>query len=325
MEAIAAQTEPELVVSIINFRTGDMTINCIRSVLDDLGGIDAKVIVVDNLSNDGSADQIADWIETQQLGASVTLVRSATNSGFAGGHNQAINAVRAKYYLILNSDAEIRPGFFAALLQSARAAPENGLFAPHIEYSDGPQQVSCFRFHSPASELIRGAGTGAVTKLFKRYDVPLEMPPQDGEIDWASFACILVDRRVIDDVGPLDEGYFLYYEDSDYCWRARQKGWRIAYVDHARVVHFRGGSGPVKTLAAARKRLPGYYYASRTRFLYRAYGWWGLIAANLLWYLGRGIAQARRLAGKPVPARNEREAADIWINVLSPYGDRRIG
>jgi hypothetical protein len=82
-------------------------------------------------------------------------------------------------------------------------------------------------------------------------------------------------------------------------------------------------AAPVKRLAAARRRLPAYYYAARTRFLYQAHGRAGLLAANLLWHLGRGIAQLRRLARKPVPGAIEAEARDIWTNFLRPLGDRR--
>jgi GT2 family glycosyltransferase len=121
----------------------------------------------------------------------------------------------------------------------------------------------------------------------------------------------------------MDDGYFLYFEDTEYCLRAARAGWSVAYVPQARAVHFRGGSGPVKAMAAAKKRLPAYFYASRSRFLYQAHGTAGLWLANLAWLSGRGLAQLRRLAGKPVPPSNAAEARDIWINSLSPLGDRR--
>jgi hypothetical protein len=88
------------------------------------------------------------------------------------------------------------------------------------------------------------------------------------------------------------------------------------------MVHFRGGSGPVKALEHARKRMPGYFYASRARFFYQAHGQGGLILANLLWCLGRVFTQFRRLAGKPVRPAVQGEARDIWINILNPLGPR---
>lgn len=313
----------DLVISIINYRTAEMTIACVDSVLADLDGIAGHVVVVDNASGDGSAETIAAWIEAQGPEVPVTLVRSAANSGFSGGHNQGIGAKRARFYLVLNSDALLRPGFCRTILDAAIADPQAGLFTPRLEYEDGEQQISCFRIPTPWSELIRAAATGPVTKAFKRYEVALEMPPDPDQIGWASFACILLRGEMVEEIGPMDEGYFLYFEDTEYCLRATRAGWGIRYVPEARAVHFRGGSAPVKSLARERKRLPAYYYASRSRLLYQAHGRAGLLAANLLWYLGRGIAGLRGLAGKaPAPA-NAAEGRDIWINAANPLGNRR--
>lgn len=315
------QTSCRLLVSIINYRTADLTMQCVRSVLDDMGDLDVLVAVVDNASGDGSSDTLTAWRETLPERDRVILVHSPTNTGFSGGHNQGMAAARAEYYLILNSDAVLRPGFLAAILRAADGTPEKGLFAPHIGYDTGEQQTSCFRFHNPANELIRSAASGPLTRLLHRFKVPLDLPPDEARIDWASFACILLRGRVVDEVGPMDTGYFLYFEDVEYCWRARRAGWRIAYVPEAQAVHFRGGSGPVKSLVSARKRLPRYYYASRTRMFRQFYGWAGLLLANLAWTAGRGLALARRLFGKPVPRTNAHEARDIWTNFLTPLGD----
>lgn len=311
-----------LAVSIINFRTGALTLDCLRSVLADIGDLDLRVVVVDNASGDGSAEMIADWIAAQPPGTPVTLVRSATNSGFSGGHNQGIAAVPAEHYLVLNSDAVLRPGFLRAILAAADAEPAAGLVAPRIETEGGEAQISCFRFHGPASELIRGAASDPVSRFLAWRDVPLAHPVQADEIEWASFACILLRGEMVRQIGPMDEGYFLYFEDAEYCLRARRAGWRIAFAPEAVAVHFRGGSGPVKSLSKERRRLPAYYYASRTRFLYQAHGWAGLLAANLAWGLGRLIARVRPLFGRPVPAAVACEGRDIWTNILRPLGPR---
>ena len=312
-----------LTVSIINYNTGPMTIDCVKSVLADLGGLDGEVIVVDNASADGSADEIADWIAAQAPPCPVRLVRSPTNTGFSGGHNLGMGAQEADFHLLLNSDALLRPGALQALLAAAQAAPAAGMLAPRIEHEDGTQQTSCFRFPGPASELIAGAMSGPVTRLLKRHDVPLKMPPDPDSIDWASFACILLRGAMVAQLGPMDEGYFLYFEDAEYCLRARRAGWRVVHVPEARVVHLRGRSGPVKELARQRARLPAYYWASRARFLVQAHGRAGLLAANLGWYLGRGVAWLRPLGGRPVPKTTARAGRDMWINFLSPLGDRR--
>lgn len=313
----------KLVISIINYRTGTLTLHCVASVLADIVGLDAEIVVVDNLSGDGSAEEIAAWIAAQDPPVPVHLVLSPTNSGFSGGHNLGMATVPAEFYLILNSDALLRPGFCRAILAEAERQPQMGLFAPRIEYEDGTQQTNCFRFPSVASELIRGAASGPVTRILKRHEVPLTMPPAPDQIGWASFACILLRATMVQAIGPMDAGYFLYFEDTEYCLRAARAGWGVAYVPEARAVHFRGGSGPVKAMAAAKKRLPPYFYASRTRFLYQSQGAFGVLAANMAWVLGRGLAQVRRVLAKPVPQSIEGEMRDIWINSLSPLGDRR--
>jgi N-acetylglucosaminyl-diphospho-decaprenol L-rhamnosyltransferase len=316
---------PTVAISIINYRTAELTLACVRSVLADLDGPDSpdgRIVITDNASGDGSAETIADWIASQPADTPVHLVLSDTNTGFSGGHNLGIAAGVADYYLVLNSDAILRPGFLKAILDAATRHPDAGLYAPRISFDDGAVQSSCFRFHSPASELIRSARNGLVTKLLKRHEVSLGPDPDPAAIEWASFACILLRGDMVRALGPMDEGYFLYFEDAEYCLRARRAGWEIVYVPQAHAVHYRGGSGPVKAQAQARKRLPAYYYASRTRFLYQAHGWVGMIAANLLWYPGRWIAHISRLLGRGFSPMNQCEMCDIWINASRPLGPR---
>lgn len=268
-------------------------------------------------------ERIADWIAEQPAGTPVRLVCSKANTGFSGGHNLGMAALDADWYLILNSDAVLRPGFLQAMQDATAANPRTGLIAPQIETEDGDIQVSCFRFHSPWSELIRGAGSGPVTRILKRHVVALQPPVDPEQIEWASFACILLNARMAKQIGPMDEGYFLYFEDAEYSLRARRAGWTIMQETQAVMVHYRGGSGPVKALEQARKRLPPYFYASRTRFFRQAYGIAGPWLANLMWSAGRLMAQVRQMLGKPAPRRIEAEPRDIWTNVLHPLGPRR--
>ena len=313
----------ELVVSIINYRTGSLTISCVESVLADVGGIDAEVVVVDNASGDGSADLIEDWILENPSPVPVRLIRSSQNTGFSGGHNQSFAAVAADYFLVLNSDALLRPGHLQTLLATAKALPEAGLFAPRLEDEDGTPQVSSFRFHSLLSEFIRAACSGPITRLLRRWDLPLGVNPDRSMIEWASFACILIRGEVIQEIGPMDDGYFLYFEDAEFCLRARRAGWGIEPVPEARAIHLRGGSGPMKSLRKEHKRLPVYYWRSRARFFTQAYGRAGLWAANLIWHAGRGIAQSRRLLGRHVHITVAGEARDIWIGSRSPLAPYR--
>jgi len=139
------------------------------------------------------------------------------------------------------------------------------------------------------------------------------------EPEWAGFPCALIRREVIEEIGPMDEGYFLYFDDVDYCRRARRAGWRVLYWPEARVAHLGGASNPLVATAAERKRKPIYYYESRARYFAKFYGRAGLWAANLLWMTGRMISLAREVIGNKKPYTSEKEWWDNWTNWLDPF------
>jgi N-acetylglucosaminyl-diphospho-decaprenol L-rhamnosyltransferase len=121
----------------------------------------------------------------------------------------------------------------------------------------------------------------------------------------------------------LDDGFFLYFDDLDFCRRARVAGWTVRNWPAARVVHLRGRSNPVKEMTAERKRRPAYWYESRARYYAKHYGWWGLLGANVAWWLGRGVSLVREALGNKAPHVCEREWLDIWSNWRKPLGGRR--
>ncbi len=320
---------PQISVSIINYRTAEMTLDCVRSVLQaaaEVPDLRIHTYVVDNASGDGSADRIADWIATAQVSAQVSLIRSSTNSGFSGGHNQGIQASQSDFVLVLNSDALLRPGFFTPLWAAVQAHPEAGRFVPRLQEADGAAQISCFRWHTPFSELIRGAQSGPITRAFDRWNVPLSLDPDPDDIDWVSFACVLLRREMIDAIGPMDEGYFLYFEDCEYNLRAARAGWGAVLVPEAQAAHVGGGSGTLVASQITRARLPEYYWRSRSRFFYQAHGRLGLLAANLCWTVGWGMARLRHVIRRRPPTATQGEATDIWTGFTAPLAtDGRPG
>ena len=113
-------------------------------------------------------------------------------------------------------------------------------------------------------------------------------------------------------IGPMDEGFFLYFEDAEYSLRARRAGWGLRYVPQARAVHHRGGSCPVKTMCASKGRSPMYFWRSLSRFLRQAHGPLGPLLANLAWLAGRSLGWSRLLLGREVPRTTALEWRDIW-------------
>jgi len=310
----------QLAVILLNYRRADLVVQCLESLAPEVAPHgDWCVIVVDNDSRDGSAARIGAAIRERSWGGWARLVESPVNGGFSAGNNLGIAAVEAEHYLLLNSDTVVRPGALTSMLESLNAEPGVGLLGPRLEGLDGAAQESCFRFHTPCSELIAAAATGPVSRLLRRYQVALPVSEAAHDAPWISFACVLIRGRALAEIGLLDDGYFMYFEDMDYCRRAWQTGWRVRYEPRARVVHLRGGSSPVKQAFAERKRVPRYYFAARTRYFAKHYGGVaGVLLANLAWLGGRAISFAREQVGTKRPHTAERHARDLWTRWRTP-------
>ncbi len=309
----------ELAIVVVNYKTPKLVEDCLASLLPELEHLNAKAVVVDNASMDDSVEAIQTWISENNADDKVELVASSENTGFSGGNNTGVKHLSAKYYLLLNSDTLVRQGSILKLLNAAKQDQTIGLVGPRLEWPDGQPQESCFRFHSPLSELISSANSGPITKLLNKFNVPYPVSDKQRYYDWTSFACVLVKSAVFDDIGLMDDGYFMYFEDVAFAYIAQQAGWKVLNVPDAHVVHLRGGSSPVKAQAKKRKRLPRYYYESRTRFFYQTYGRFGLLCANILWVLGWGISKIRQLFSSDYSSIVvENQWKDIWINFFNP-------
>lgn len=303
---------------IVNYKTPHYLIDCLPGLLSELKDVDAMITIVDNKSEDGSVEIIREWVSSNIADSKVRIIESPTNSGFAAGNNIGIRAQSAQYYLLLNSDTLIRPGAIRTILDAATSYPKAGLISPRLEWPNGNGQESCFRFPSPLAEMSYASQTGLIDRLLANYIVALPVQAEIAWPQWTSFACVLIKDEVFQQIGLLDEGYFMYYEDVEFCYRANKAGWSIVHNPEARVVHLRGGSSSVKKQTKLKKRVPRYFYESRTRYYYQTYGWLGLTAANLLWWSGRTISKTRQIMGRSDKAAIEGQWLDIWINWQNP-------
>lgn len=310
----------ELCVIILNYRRANLTVECLESLVVGVADQPGRIaVVVDNNSGDDSAALIEKTIADRGWGEWVRLIRSPVNGGFAAGNNLGFQAEDAECYLLLNSDARMRPGAIDTLLECHRAHPEAGMIGPRLEDPDGTPQVSCFRFRTPISEMLTAAGTGVLDRLFAPWVVAAGVPEERFEPPWLSFACVLIPREVVDKVGYMDEGYFMYFEDLDYARSVRAAGWTIIHEPAARAVHLRGGSSSVKKSISERMRVPKYYYESRSRYFAKFYGGAiGVMITNLAWLAGRVIALLRELTKTKRPHACAKEAFDNWTNWLRP-------
>ncbi|WP_317933056.1 glycosyltransferase family 2 protein [Halioxenophilus sp. WMMB6] len=312
--------EIELLVVVINYKTPGLVVDCINSMQEQLSE-QRRVVIIDNFSNDGSVEALRAWLADAQP-PYVEFVESPTNSGFSAGNNLGIRTRKAQYYLLTNSDTLIRPGAIEQLVETAKQHPEAGLIGPRLEWPDATPQISCFRFHSPISELIAAANTAAITRIFHRWFVPVDVKDELAEYEWVSFACVLLRKEVVEQIGLMDEDYFLYYEDVDYSRMAYDAGWKVINNPAARVVHLRGGSSDVKANQIKKSRQPRFVWESRSRYFAKHYGHAGLLLANLLWVMGACLVTVRAWVSSKNSPILQGQWRDIWTNFFAPLKPR---
>lgn len=310
---------PTLLTVIVNWRTPDLTLAAAAAALREMDGIDGGVVVVDNASDDGSFEYLSraaasrGWTE----GRRVRVLQSGHNGGFGAGNNFGMRAGlpdggRPDHVYILNSDAQPGPGAIRVLLDHMIAHPRTGIAGSYIHAppSDGDPgsgsesggagewHCTCFRFPSIASEFESAARIGLISRALARHVVPLPRPDAPLAVDWLAGASAMLRCDMLDQIGAFDEGFFLYFEETDLCRRARAAGWENVYLPGSRVAHVGSASTGMKTWA----RIPRYWLDSRRRYFtkihgrrYAAAATMARIAGTLLWRLRRLVTGQRRL------------------------------
>jgi GT2 family glycosyltransferase/serine acetyltransferase len=299
-----AAVSVSVLVVIVNYRTPDLTIECVRSLgpeVQRLPGV--RAVVVDNDSGDGSSERIEAAIEKDGLADWCTLIAQPSNGGFAQGTNCGIRAAGPDlpdYVWLLNPDTCVQPGALTELVSFLEAHPDAGIAGGRLVNEDGSVRSSCFRFHSPLGELDRALHFGPVSRALERHVVTPRMPDVPTRTDWVSGASMLVRRAVFERIGLFDEGYFLYFEETDFCRRAARAGFECWYVPESRVVHLAGQSSNVTGAKAHLKRRPRYWFESRKRYFRTHHGPFGSVLADLFFLVGYPIGRVAAYArGKP--------------------------
>lgn len=278
---------PDLSVIIVNYNTRDLLRDCLRSVLANLlpGGLD--VIVVDNCSTDDSSAMV------EREFPDVTLIRSPRNGGFAFGNNQGLRAARGCYVLLLNPDTVVPADALAKMVGFLDSHPEAGICGPRLVRADGSLDLACRRsFPTPEVSFYRIIGLSKLfphSRRFARYNLTFLDEHHLAEVDSVVGACMMVRRSAMDQVGLLDEEYFMYGEDLDWAYRIKSLGWKVYYNPDTTVLHYKRESSkqrPVKTISEFYRAMLIFHrkhYAARTFFLLN----W-LIVAGI--YLRGGLA-----------------------------------
>jgi GT2 family glycosyltransferase len=273
-------------IIIVNYRTPGLVIDCLHSLNSEvLAQSDCRVTVVDNASGDGSVERIRTTIKAAGWTWAAVLPLKC-NGGFASGNNAAIRPLLHQpdppdYIHLLNPDTTIRPGAVTKLIDFLEAHPLVGIAGSRLEDPDGTPQSAAFRFHGILSELERGIRLGFVSRPLRRWMVA--PPPSDKphKTDWVSGASMMIRRTVFDHIGLMDENYFLYFEETDFCLRAARAGWSCWFVPESRVVHLEGQSTGMANLKQKARRLPDYWFDSRRRYFRKHHGAGYEFLANL--------------------------------------------
>lgn len=280
-----------ILIIIVNYRTADLTIDALGSLAPEIARVpSAQCIVVDNASGDLSSERIAKAIAAHGWSDWCHFRALPHNGGFAYGNNEAIRLYQREaaapipdYVWLLNPDTIVLPGALAELVDFMDAHPEAGIAGGRSEDRDGAVWNSAFRFHTIWSEIDTALSLGIVSRLLRRYRIAPPISETVVRCDWVAGASMMIRRAVFDAIGLLDQGYFMYFEETDFCLRAHRAGFQTWYVPQSRIIHLIGQASGIASAKAERKRRPRYWFDSRSRYFRKNHGQAGWITANIAW------------------------------------------
>jgi N-acetylglucosaminyl-diphospho-decaprenol L-rhamnosyltransferase len=316
-------------VSIVSFRTAEFVKKAIAALEPErellaTHGIQLDCFVIDNSQEDYEA--IRQDVEAFGRSAWVTVVCAERNGGFAYGNNRGFEfgfarATRPDYFYLLNPDAAIRPGAILELVSFLESNPEAATAASGIEDEQGVLWPFAFRFPNIGDELLRGLRIGLLSRWLDRYAVPRRMSGATEQVDWFPGAAMLCRASVIAELGGMDESYFLYYEETDFCLKLVRHGWTNWYVPKSRVIHATGQSTGVTAAGNEAHRLPKYWFESRRRYFLKNHGPWYAVSTDIVAIIAHAVGRLLlSLRGKGSQLRKS-FLRDLLLNsALTPQG-----
>lgn len=275
----------ELSIIIVNWNVRELLNRCLNSIFFHLGGQEFEVIVVDNASQDGSVEMI------RQQFPQVKLIANSENCGFARACNQGIKIAEGKYLLILNPDTEVINNIQDKVSDFMESHPEVGVGGCYLFYPDGRIQASFFKFTSLMNHLGRALllysflpKNNLTAPFFLDY-IKLDQP-----IERVCGGAMVVRREAFEEVGLFDESFFLYYEDEDFCYRTKQKGWKITPIPYTKIIHHYDQSGKKNVRQAIfssyRSQFLFYkkFHAFHKVVVFRLIQWTGVLMRTIFWF-----------------------------------------
>ena len=314
----------KVLVVILNYRVTDLTIDCLWSLVPELPHVPGtKVALCENGTGEDAEQRLRKVIADNGWGAWVELTAIYPNRGFTGGNNVIIRSALVstdcpQYFLLLNADTLVKPGALEALVRFMDDHPEVGIAGSRLEWPDGSPQGSPFRFQGIATELDRGLQLGMVSKLLSPWSVCIPTPRDACQVDWVAFAGTIIRRELIQAIGLLDEGLYTYYDDIDYCLRAKRAGWQTWFVPESRITHLEGASTGIT--ATSPKRRPKYWFEARRRFFLKNHGSLYTALADAAFLSGFALWRLRRWIQRKPDTDPPHLLADSFLNSVFVTG-----
>lgn len=317
------RTDPLVLTVVLNFRTPELTLRAVEAALREMEGLAGAVTVVDNDSGDGSYEALVKAVQERSW-SRVRVLQSGRNGGYGAGNNFGIrhglpDGSPPDYIYILNSDAFPQAGAIRVLLEHLQAHPKVGLASSRLHGEDGDYHQTAFRFPTFFSEFESGAATGPISRLLRRYIVPLPEPLEAQTVDWMAGASLMMRHRVFEETGGFDERFFLYFEETDLSLRAQRSGWTSVYLPQSRVMHI----GSVSTGMKSWKRIPAFWFDSRLRYFTKNHGALYAATATVAYVAGATISRLRRF-GRHDAGQPEHFLKDLVSHAVRCAWHRRI-
>ena len=264
---------PDVSIIIVSYNTRELLRACLASIASTQGENDTwEVLVVDNGSSDGSREEISNF---QFPISNVKVIRNNRNVGFAAANNQGIRASRGRYVLLLNSDTEVTPGVLHELIGYMDGHHDIGTMTALVNLADGSMDPACHRgFPSPWAALTYFTGLERLfprSRVFGQYHQGYKSMGESHDVDCISGAFFLIRRSVIDRIGLLDEKFFMYGEDIDWCYRIRESGQRIVFYPDVSIIHKKHQSGLGHADLQTRRQTKKYFYDAMRLFYTKHY------------------------------------------------------
>lgn len=288
-----------VLIAIVNYRTPQLAIDCLRTLAPEVGSLGANaahVVLVDNASPDDSVPRLRDAIDRNGWNDWCTLVPLPRNGGFAYGNNEAIRFAQRKgwtfeFVYLLNPDTLVLEGAVRELLGFMERHPLCGIAGGRAENPDGSVRRTAFRFHSLPGEVEGTLRIGPVSRVLRPFIVAPPVHHRPTPVGWVSGASMMIRHEVLADIGLLDEKFFMYYEETDFCLRAADAGWQRWYVPSSRIVHLVGQSSGVTGTQRSIKRRPRYWFESRHHYFRKHFGGLSTLVADLLWLINYPVGR----------------------------------